>query len=78
MISVNTHEAKTRLSHLLSLVEEQGETVLICRNGKPIAELKKVKTRRDPLEQHPAMKNVKIKYDPVEPMGEEDWPENYR
>ena len=35
---VNVHEAKTRLSKLLELVEE-GETVIIARHGQPVAEL---------------------------------------
>jgi prevent-host-death family protein len=37
-VLVNVHEAKTQLSRLLQLVEE-GETVVIARNGKPVAEL---------------------------------------
>ena len=37
-MQVNVHEAKTRLSQLLELVEE-GETVVIARNGQPVAEL---------------------------------------
>ena len=39
MITVNTHEAKTNLSKLLTLVAEKHETVKICRNGKVMAEL---------------------------------------
>jgi antitoxin (DNA-binding transcriptional repressor) of toxin-antitoxin stability system len=39
MITVNTHEAKTNLSRLLTLVAEKQETVRICRNGKVMAEL---------------------------------------
>jgi prevent-host-death family protein len=39
MLSVNTHEAKSRLSELLARVETNQETVVICRNGKPVAEL---------------------------------------
>jgi len=35
---VNVHEAKTTLSRLLDEVE-RGETVIIARNGRPIAEL---------------------------------------
>ena len=35
---VNVHEAKTHLSQLLGRVE-QGEQVVIARNGKPVAEL---------------------------------------
>lgn len=37
-MQVNVHEAKTRLSHLLQLVES-GEKVVIARHGKPVAEL---------------------------------------
>lgn len=32
------HEAKTRLSELVRLVEE-GEKVVLARNGKPVAEI---------------------------------------
>ncbi len=38
MKTVNVHEAKTMLSRLLEEVEG-GETVVIARNGKPVAEL---------------------------------------
>ena len=37
-MQVNVHEAKTRLSQLLELVEE-GETVIIARHGQPVAQL---------------------------------------
>lgn len=37
-ISVNIHEAKAQLSHLLHLME-QGEKVQICRRNIPIAEM---------------------------------------
>ncbi len=39
MKQVNVHEAKTALSNLLRLVET-GESVVIARSGKPVAELK--------------------------------------
>lgn len=38
MVQINVHEAKTQLSRLLELVES-GETVIIARHGKPVAEL---------------------------------------
>ncbi len=38
MLIVNMHEAKTRLSELVRLVEE-GERVVLARNGTPVAEL---------------------------------------
>jgi prevent-host-death family protein len=37
-MQVNSQQAKRRLSRLLTLVEK-GETVLIARNGQPVAEL---------------------------------------
>jgi prevent-host-death family protein len=37
-VQVNVHEAKTQLSRLLELVEA-GETVVIARHGKPVAQL---------------------------------------
>ena len=40
MVTVNVHEAKTNLSHLLKQVEA-GEEVVIARNGKPVARLVK-------------------------------------
>ncbi len=38
MIVVNMHEAKSRLSELVRLVES-GEKVVLARNGTPVAEL---------------------------------------
>lgn len=38
MIVVNMHEAKTRLSQLVRLVEA-GEQVVLARNGEPVVEL---------------------------------------
>ncbi len=38
MTKVNVQEAKTRLSHLLGLVEA-GDEVVIARYGKPVAKL---------------------------------------
>jgi len=39
------HEAKTRLSQLVELVQK-GERVLIARNGEPVAELVRVAPKR--------------------------------
>ena len=43
---VNVHEAKTHLSKLLERVEN-GETIVIARAGKPVAELSAVKPKVD-------------------------------
>lgn len=74
MITVNIHEAKERLSELLQQVEQHHKTVLICRNGTPIAELIPWVKTRDPLQQHPVLKEVSIHEDPAAPLADEDWP----
>jgi len=74
MKTVNTHDAKTRLSSILSEVHNQGEIFVICKNGKPVADLiphRKV-DRRTP---HPVMSKISIQYDPTEPLDHEEWPE---
>jgi prevent-host-death family protein len=46
---VNVHEAKTQLSRLLQEVEE-GEEVVIARNGEPVAKLVRHVEERKPRE----------------------------
>ena len=72
MIRVNIHEAKTNLSALLAEVEKSGGKVLVCRNGKPIAEIVAHK-QVDRLQAHPVMGDIEINYDPVEPLSAEEW-----
>jgi prevent-host-death family protein len=45
MIKINVHEAKTHLSHYLEEVEH-GETILVCRRNKPVAELRPLAAHR--------------------------------
>ena len=81
MISVNMHDAKTRLSELVRQVEEHGETVTICRDGKPVAELKATPRRPlNRLKRHADLKPVYVApgFDPVAPLTEEEWPESAR
>jgi antitoxin (DNA-binding transcriptional repressor) of toxin-antitoxin stability system len=78
MISVNTHEAKTNLSELLAKVESQHETVIICRNGKPVAELHQWKSKKNPFTQSARLKKITIKEDPSLPLSEEEWPQSAR
>lgn len=40
----NVHEAKSKLSRLLELVED-GETIVIARHGEPVAELVPVRRK---------------------------------
>lgn len=82
MITANMHEAKTRLSELVKAVEERGETVILQRNGKPVAEIRAIAPRpvnRRLIKPDPALR-VKLAagYDPAEPLSEEEWPEDCR
>lgn len=74
---VNIHEAKSRLSELLKDVEA-GEQVYICRDGKPVAELRKIDEIREPLKKYKQISNVKFYQDPSLPVDEEGWPEDLR
>ena len=78
MITVNTHEAKTTLSTLLAAVEEKGENVIICRNGKPVARLIPAGTGHvDHFRTDPRLSG-KFLEDPVSGVPEEAWPEESR
>ncbi|HCA66906.1 MAG: Prevent-host-death family protein [Parcubacteria group bacterium GW2011_GWC2_44_17] len=41
MITINTHKAKTHLSHYLSLVQK-GTVVIIAKHNLPVAELRPI------------------------------------
>jgi prevent-host-death family protein len=73
MITVNVHEAKTNLSSLLSQVEKNGEPVLICRNGKPVADLVPHRPFKRNVKPHPRLSRIKINYDPTELLSPEEW-----
>ena len=74
METINIHEAKTRLSALLREVEEKGKTFLICRNGKPVADLVPHKKRKRTLP-HPVVSDIVINYDPTEDLSADEWGE---
>lgn len=74
MVTVDTSASKPRLSTLLATVE-RGETVLICRGGLPVAELRPVKKVKDPLRVHPELSRIEFFADPAAPLDPEDWPE---
>ena len=75
VIAINTHEAKTRLSELLADIEERGEVFVICRNGKPVAELRRVQAIVDPLRGDARLRGVVFHEDPALPLDAEDWPD---
>lgn len=79
MPTVTTHEAKTRLSRLIDQAMA-GETVIICRNRKPMVTLAPIVAReaRDPLLVHPDLACIEIKCDLTAPLSESEWPEALR
>lgn len=77
MKTVNVHDAKTGLSALLAEIEKSGTRIVICRNGKPIADL--VPHRREvSMAADKQLGAIKVKYDPTEEAGETDWPADAR
>ncbi len=71
MKKFNTHEAKSRLSELLSWVE-RGESVFICRNGVVVAELRSVLKLPKSLKTESRNK-MKILGDILAPLPDDDW-----
>jgi len=47
--------------------------VVIFRNGTPVADLAPRKSRSR-LKTDPALRRIKIKYDPTETLSEAEWP----
>jgi prevent-host-death family protein len=77
MKTVNVHEAKTHFSRLIASVETTNQSFVICRNGEPVADL--VPHRRaSRIKPHPLLRNVKIGYDPIEPLTTDEWPQAAR
>jgi prevent-host-death family protein len=72
MIKVNVEEAKANFSRLLLRVERNGEPVLICRNGKPVADLVPHRPSKRNVKPHPRLSRIKINYDPTEPLTAEE------
>lgn len=81
MITVNMHEAKTRLSELVKAVEEGDETVILQRHGTPVAEIRRYQSPRlgkgDRLKTLPQLKATFAPgYNPAEPLRPDelaDW-----
>ena len=77
MKTVNVHEAKTNFSSLLAKLEADRKTIVICRNGEPVADLVPHQ-RVSRIKTHPSLSKIKLGYDPIEPVSTEEWPEAAR
>jgi antitoxin (DNA-binding transcriptional repressor) of toxin-antitoxin stability system len=77
MKTVNVHEAKTGFSGLLAEIERKRSRIVICRNGKPIADLVPHQTDVS-MDPDKILGAIRIRYDPTEEAREEDWPVELR
>jgi antitoxin (DNA-binding transcriptional repressor) of toxin-antitoxin stability system len=81
MITVDMHEAKTRLSELVKAVEERNETVVLCRNGQEVAEIRRRVKRRAARNLRPDPRfRVELAPGsrPADPLSEDERPETMR
>jgi antitoxin (DNA-binding transcriptional repressor) of toxin-antitoxin stability system len=81
MITVNMHDAKTRLSELVRAVEERNETVVLCRDGREVAEIRRRPRRRVVRDLTPDPRfrvRMAPDYRPAEPLTDDEWPASLR
>jgi antitoxin (DNA-binding transcriptional repressor) of toxin-antitoxin stability system len=77
MKTVNVHEAKTGFSGLLAEIERKRSRIVICRNGKPVADLVPHRTEVS-MKPDKTLGAIGIHYDPIEEAREEEWPVEMR
>ena len=83
MITVNMHEAKSRLSELVKAVETEGEIVVLQRNGVPVAEIRALSSAapldRTRIAPDPTLHVELVPgFDPDGPLSEDEWPSKLR
>ncbi len=76
MKTINMHEAKTNLSKVVAELSRTHGVYVICRNGKPVAELRAYVPAKNVLRANPKLK-VRFKEDPSRPLDPRDWPEAF-
>jgi antitoxin (DNA-binding transcriptional repressor) of toxin-antitoxin stability system len=61
----------------MAKLEKDSKPVVVCHNAAPVADL--VPQRRtNRIKTHPALRKIKIGYDPVEPLSADEWPKAAR
>ena len=78
MKRVNNYEAKTHLSQIVTQVEETAEAYVLCRNGKPVADIVPHQSRVGAIEPLDELRGAVFTDDPCASLSEEDWPEALR
>ena len=72
---VDIDDAKTRLFELVRAVEERNETVVLCRDGRQVAEIRRV---RDLTPDPRLFVEMAPGYDPTEPLSDDEWPDDLK
>jgi prevent-host-death family protein len=75
---MNIYEVKAHLSKVIARVQETGEVITICKNGKPVVDLVQHRPARNPLKADPELLGAVYHGDPCAGVGKEDWPEGLR
>jgi prevent-host-death family protein len=68
---LNVHEAKTHLSRYLDRVEA-GETLILCRHNKPIAEVRPIKPKAKKRRVFGIYEGFDIPPEAFEPLSEDE------
>jgi antitoxin (DNA-binding transcriptional repressor) of toxin-antitoxin stability system len=74
MKTLSIHDVETQLVSVLLDIEKKGEQFVICRDGKPVADIIPHR-RKSRLTPHPVISQITIKYDPTETLTSDEWPE---
>ncbi len=70
------HKAKTCLSRLVKAVEQRGETVIVQRNGKPVAHIltaEESPIRHDLTPDPRSAVRLAPNYDTAQPLSDKQW-----
>ena len=78
MSTVTEKEAKAQLPKLLAQIEKSGQPIVICRDGKPVADLVPHRVVKRNLKPDPILSTIVIKCDLTEPLSEKAWPKECR
>ncbi len=77
MKTVNLYEAKAHLSKLIAEIEADGELVVLCRNGIPVADIVPHKPSGAAVGPDPELAGAQYLGDPCAPLDASDWPEYF-
>ena len=79
MVTINLYQAKTQFSRLVAAVEKQGERIVVCRNGRPVADLvPHTPFAYNNLNPDPLLVGARFLGNPSSPLEAGDWPEHLR